>query len=103
MNVSTGSAGLSDAEEFALQLSMLSLLEGESSDALPYAALLGDEAMISDYLQKYPNEVGCHPFLNSFSSCLISVTIRNASYYQNNTRKYHEVAACSIGISVKHA
>ena len=40
-----------------LRLSMLALVEDESSDFLAHAALLGEDSMIRDYLEKYPNEV----------------------------------------------
>lgn len=45
------------AEVEELQLKMFSLLSEESSEFLLYAALLGDDSSITEYLQKFPNEV----------------------------------------------
>ena len=44
-------------EGIALQMRMQALIEEEDSKVLLYAALLGNTSVITDYLQKYPNEV----------------------------------------------
>ena len=57
-------------ESIMIQMKLLSLLEEESSEALLYAALLGNTSVITDYLQKYPNEV----LMNLVTDMLIIIT-----------------------------
>ncbi len=60
--MSTGGGDLlGTGERLFLQLRMNSLREEEDSEVLFYAALLGNTSVISDYLQKYPNEVCVDP------------------------------------------
>ncbi len=49
---------MSTEERLILQLRMSSLKAEEDSQLLSFAALLGDTSAITEYLQKFPNEVG---------------------------------------------
>ena len=55
-----GIAGKMEAigEDILLHLRMLTLFGEENSEGLLFAAFLGDIAAISDYLRRFPNEVG---------------------------------------------
>ena len=70
----------SSREELIIHKKMMDSMSQDNTEALMYAALLGDLTVMTDFLKKYPNEVNVFPLSNVVYIYTYAVTEQKFSY-----------------------